>query len=438
MRYVVSRMIPTGSVILLVTTFSSYALGLVRDRIFAQTYGLSNELDAYNAAFLLPDLLFNVLVASGIAAAAVPLFSDLRQKHSKHALEYINSLLSAAVLTMLVAALLFFFFAGSASALIAPGLSPDSQALTAQLMRLLALSPILFAISNGLGALLVAEKRFLHYGLSPVFYNLGIIGGTYFLAPMFGVLGAVYGTIAGAGLHASVRILGAWRAGWRPSISWQWRTDEFRRTIRLMLPKMIGHPVELVMFWVFTSLASTLAAGSIAALNFARNFQSVPVSLIGITMSTAAFPVLAAAASRHDVREFRSTLRRISISVFGISVIAAVALFLIRYPLIRILLGGGEFGVDDAARTATILGIFCLAIPTESLNHLLARSFYAQKNTIIPVSFSVIALLIAAGAGWAMLPRFSLIALPLAFFFGSFVKTTGLACASWIRANRQQ
>lgn len=410
----------------MVTTFLSYALGLVRDRIFAHTYGLSASLDAYNAAFLLPDFLFNVLVASGIAAAAVPLFSDLKQRRSPHAHVYINSLLSAAVITTFISAVFFFIFAEPASVLVGPGLPPESQQLTAKLIRVLALSPILFAVSNGLGALLLAEKRFLYFGLSPVFYNLGIIGGTLWLAPVYGIMGTAMGTLLGAALHAIVRALGAWHAGWRPGIAWQWRTEEFRQTIQLMIPKMVGHPVELATFWVFTTLASTLGAGSIAALNFARNFQSVPVSLVGITVSTAAFPMLAEAISRRDFSRFKDTLRQISFSILVLSSVAAVVLYAIRVPLVRMLLGGGAFDADAVRTTATLLGVFCLAIPTEAFNHLLARSFYARKNTLIPVSFSVLSLIIATTISWWLLPQLHLQALAVGFFLGSIVKTMGL------------
>ncbi|MEX0650300.1 MAG: murein biosynthesis integral membrane protein MurJ [Candidatus Andersenbacteria bacterium] len=425
------RVIPAGSAILMATTLGSYIVGLLRDRIFAQTYGLSSQLDAYNAAFLLPDFFFNLLVASGIAAAVVPLFSDLKQQDKKDAYGYLNSIISASMLLMVGVSLLLVIFAGPAAALVAPGLSADDQQLTTRLIRLLALSPILFAASNALGAALITEKRFLFYGLSPIFYNIGIIGGTLYLAPSFGVVGTAIGTIIGAILHAVVRGIDAWRSGWRPAFSAQWNTKEFRTTVRLMIPKMVGHPIELVTFWMFTAIASTLTAGSISALNFARNFQSVPVSIIGISISTAVFPVLANAMSRKSPQEYHRTLWQTLSIILGLSTLAAMALYVIREPLVSILLGGGEFGSEDAARTAGILGAFCLAVPTESTSHLLARAFYAKKNTLTPVVFSVISLAIAVGSALLMLPALQLYALPIGFFLGSLTKVTGLTIVSY-------
>jgi putative peptidoglycan lipid II flippase len=211
----------------------------------------------------------------------------------------------------------------------------------------------------------------------------------------------------------------------------QWRTSAFKKTIRLMIPKMVGHPVELMTFWAFTALASSLAVGSISALNFARNFQSVPVSLIGITMSTAAFPLLADAIAGGRARDYVQTLRRILGSIFVISALAAVVLYVIREPLVTLLLGGGLFDPEAAARTTGVLGVFCLAIPTESISHLLARAFYARQNTLVPVVFSILALVIAVGAGWAFLPVIGIMALPAGFFAGSLVKSAGLAGWMW-------
>jgi putative peptidoglycan lipid II flippase len=294
-----------------------------------------------------------------------------------------------------------------------------------QLLRILAWSPIFFAASNALGALLVAERRFLWYGLSPVFYNMGIIGGALWLAPQFGIMGVAYGTVLGAIFHLLARLFDAMRAGWPMRLTWQMPPDVWQRTLRLMVPKMIGHPVELVTFWVFTSLASLLAPGSITVLNLARNFQSVPVSLLGIAVATAVFPALSEAAlisSSH----LRALLQRTAALILAVSTAAALTLFLIRRPLVQILLGGGEFGGEAVAQTALILGVFCLAVPTESLSHLFARAFYATQHTIIPVAVGVGSLLVASLVGYTMLPSLGLVALPLGFFAGSLLKTVGL------------
>ena len=433
MAFSFAKFLPRGSVVLATTTFGSYALGLLRDRLLARTFGAAGSLDSYNAAFLIPDFMFNLLVASGIAAAAVPLFTELYQRSRKHAYEYMNSLLLAAIGIMAIVGVGMAVFAPTLSYLVAPGLSDEAHIYVARMMRIIALSPILFAASNALGAMLVAQKRFLFYGLSPIAYNIGIIFGVFSLTPSYGIMGVAYGTVIGAALHLGVRLIDAIHSGWRWQLVWHfWHTPEIRRTVRLMLPKMIGHPVELVTFWIFTGLASLLAPGSITVLNFARNFQSVPVSLIGIAMATAVFPVLSQAALSSP-KKLQATLRRTATTIVLASSVAAIMLYAIRTPLITLLLGGGAFDADAIARTALVLGVFCLAIPTESVSHLLARAFYATKDTITPVAFSIVSLIVAGGTAYGLLGSLGMIGLPLAFFIISLVKTAGL----WIFLSRK-
>lgn len=426
MQIAIGRFIPRGSVVLWITTLGSYVLGLLRDRVLAHAFGASSHLDSYYAAFLVPDFIFNVLVASGIAAAAVPLFTQLYKKSHAHAYEYMNSLLSAAVGTMVLVGVVLFIFAPQLSSLVAPGLDAHAHALVAQMMRVLAVSSILFAASNAFGAMLVSKKRFLFYGISPMLYNLGIVAGAVVLVPKFGIIGVAYGTVFGAFLHMMVRYVDALYSGWRFKMAFiWWHTAEMKQTLRLMVPKMVGHPVDLVTFWMFTSFASLLGAGSITALNLARNFQSVPVSLIGIAMSTAVFPALAEARLK-SVQDLRALLNRTAGVILLLSCVAALIMYAVRYQVIALLLGGGSFDSDAIALTALTLGMFCLSIPTESLSHLFARAFYATENTVIPVVFSVVSLIVAGSVAYMLMGSIGIIALPLGFFLGSLVKALGL------------
>lgn len=430
------NIIPKGSVVLALTTFSSYLLGLARDHFFAQTFGASRALDAYNAAFLFPDLLFNILIAGGIAAAFVPVLTGLMRKNQTAAKEYVNSVITAATGTMLIAGVLIIIFAESISALVAPGFSPDDKILVARILRMLALSPIFFAASNAIGALLITEKRFLFYGLSPVLYNCGIILGTLLLAPRFGIMGVAFGTLLGALLHLLTRVGDAWRHGFRFKATYSFGTPEFRKTIRLMLPKMFGHPIELATFWGFTAIASMLATGSVTVISFARNFQSVPVSLIGITIATTSFPLLSGAISERAKDKYWKTLKNSFFLILFLSTLSALIIFLIRAPLIRIFLGGGAFQADEINRTAAVLGIFCLSIPTEALVHLLARAFYATKNTTIPVVVSILGILVALPGGYWLSLSHGILALPLAFFLGSALELVILIILLPIRLRR--
>lgn len=416
------RFLPTGSILLSITTFASYGAGLLRDRILAQTFGAGRELDAYTAAFLLPDFLFNFLIAAGIAAAVVPIVTDLQAIDKKRVFQYLNSIMVVGIAVMGIVSLLLILFSQSISKLVVPGFSPEDQLLVSSLLKILAFSPLFFSISNTLGAYLIVKRSYLFYGLSPIFYNVGIIFGALFFAPHFGILGVAYGTLLGASFHLALRLFDAFRHGLRFYAALAFQTSEFRQTIRLMIPKMFGHPIELATFWLFTVFASTLAPGSVAIVSFARNFQSVPVSLIGITLATTTFPLLASALTAKNISEFSRVLKRSSWLIFSGSLAAALFIFLVREPLIALVFGGGAFTEDNIRTTALTLGFFTLAIPTESLSHLLARAFYATKNTLVPVLIGIASFAVTLAFAWMFTARMGIIALPIAFFCGSLVK----------------
>lgn len=419
--------LPKGSMNLVLLSGASYVAGLFRDRILAHTFGASRMLDAYGAAFLLPDFLFNLLVASGIAAAVVPIVHELLQKNEKEVSSYMSTVLTLAVTVMGAVSILFLLFANWLVVLVAPGFSHEDQLVVASMMRLLAFSPILFAASNALGALSVARQRYVWYGISPIVYNLGIIFGALVFAPTMGIRGVVYGTLIGATLHLLVRVFDLIHSGIHLTVSYRVRTREFFDTLKLMGPKMVGHPVDLATFWGFTAIASGLQTGSIVVLNFSRNFQSVGVSLIGIALATSSFALFAREAARGDMPAFKKHLSRACIAVSVLSVIAAVALYIIRAPLIALLIGGKAFGPNEIMRTAELLGVMAFSIPTESLSHVLARAWYSTKNTWVPVSMSVVALCVSVGGAWLMVGSLGIVAIGWAFVAGSVLKTLGLA-----------
>jgi putative peptidoglycan lipid II flippase len=427
MRALLQRALPGGALLLASLTFGGYLMGLVRDRIFARTFGAGPELDAYNAAFVLPELALDVLVAGGLVAPFVPIFTGLRAEAAEQARAFGRTILTYAVGVMAVAAVALFIFAPQSVDLIAPGFTPAQRELYIGLFRVMCVTPVIFAASIVLGEVLIAQQRFLTYGLAPLLYNGGIVAGTVLLAGRMGIYGAAVGAVAGAVAHLAIRIAGLRGTGFRMRPRLALRTKGVGEFGRLMVPKMVSHPIEPLTFLYFTSVASTFVAGSVSSVSFARNFQSVPVSLIGASFAIAAFPALSAAAASGDratfVRIFRTNLLTITV----LTVAAAVALALVGTLAIRILLGGGAFDEADVARTAGILALFAISVPLESLTHLLARALYATRNTFLPALASItgfVATVIAAGS---LAPRVGLAAVPLAFATGMGVKVVLLA-----------
>lgn len=410
-------------------------MGLARDRLFARTFGAGPELDAYNAAFVLPELTLDVLVASGLAAPFVPIFLQLRATSGDEN-TFGRTILLGATGVMVAASAVLFVLAPQTTGLIAPGFDAEQRDLYVGLFRVMLVTPVLFAASLALGEVLLAERRFLAYGSAPLLYNGGIIAGTALLAPSLGIAGAAVGAVLGAALHLAVRLWGLRRSTFRIRGPVRFRTRPVAEFVRLMLPKMVSHPVEPMTFLFFTAVATTLAAGSVSAVSFARNFQSVPVSLIGVSFSLAAFPALSAAFAAGERRAFLAGLRTTLLTTLVLTTLAAVLLAALSGFVIEFFLGGGEFDAEDVRVTALLLAVFAVSVPFESATHLLSRAIYATHHTLLQVFSSLAGFGLTVGTTLVLVSSLGVVAIPIGFAVGQAVKVVLLAAAVGVRLRR--
>lgn len=440
-----------GASILTILSFASYALGLVRDMLFSRTFGAGPLLDAYNAAFNIPDLLLNVFVAGALTAAFVPIFTHLWSTGEEAEAEKVaTTMLTAAPLTIFILSIIAFIAMPHLAGIVAPGFEGEQKKLLIEMSRLMLISPIIFAISNTIGGMLISYERFIGYGLSPIFYNLGIIAGIP-LTKVFGPHGLVVGVIAGAALHLLVRVMDLSRTKFRfgTAIATEAKLEQnstsnsalnieqnsgsnssqnhhvidfknphFLKILKLMIPRMAGQPIEQLTFLIFTRLASLVSIGSVTMLSYARNFQSVPVSLFGIAFSTAIFSSLSRKAAQENregfLYHFWETVKPLAL----LSGLSAIFFYFFGEIVIDIFLGGGAFTQEQVTQTGHLLGIFAFAIPAECFIHLLARAFYALKDTWTPLIVTLPGIaLIWIVAKWLMplMPDFPLAALPTSF-----------------------
>ncbi len=421
--------LPSGALLLSILTLGSYVMGLVRDRVFARTFGAGSDLDVYNAALVLPELVLDVLVLAGLTAAFVPVLMRTERDDPSRGLVFARTVVTASALIMGLAAAVLLVVAPWTVGIVAPGFDTAQAEQYTLLFRQMCLTSLVFAVSFALGELLVARQRFLAYGVAPLLYNLGIVVGALLLAPVMGIEGVAIGTLGGALLHLGIRIAGVVRTGFRYRPTFVVRTPEFREFLRLSVPRAIAQPVEAVTFLFFTRVASEMAAGSVSSVSFARNFQSVPVSLIGIAFSVAAFPVLSRVAASGDRGLFRRVVRDNVLLIAALSALAGIALALVAELAIRLLLGGEAFDEEDIAVTATLLVAFAISVPLESLTHVLARSIYATRHTVLPVVASVVGLGVIVVTLEVLRGPQGLVAVPLAFAAGLAARVAILVAA---------
>src|SRR3989338_1534813 len=389
-----TKSITFASIILGFFYLCSASLGLVRDRLLAGTFGAQNELDVYYAAFTIPDFVALILVFGAISAAIIPIFSQYLVVSKEEAWRYTNALLNTFLLCLIIVCLFFIIFAPFFVKLIAPGFTPEKQAMTASLMRIMFLSPILLGVSNIVSGILQVFHRFLVTALAPLMYNLGIIIGILVLVPRFGFVGLAWGVVLGGALHLLIQLPAFFHSGFRvqglgSSIA-SLKHPGVLKTLKLMIPRSLGLGAGQLNTMVTTSIASTLAVGSVAVFNLAGNLSSLCVNAIAISLSTAIFPSMSLAHLTEDRHGFERKIGRALRHILFFLVPASFLIFILRAQIVRVILGTGRFGWIDTRLTAACLGIFAIGLCGQGLVFLLSKTFYALHNTKIPAIISAL------------------------------------------------
>ncbi len=411
--YKLSTTIIGGAIIVGTASVLSRLLGLVRDRLLASRFGAGDALDAYFAAFKLPDFIFNILVVGALAAAFIPIFLEYWNRDREQAWQAASGFLNLLTLALAVLAALSVVFAPLIVRLIAPGFTGDTFDETVHLTRILLSSVVLFGISNVFSGVLNALRRFVAFSLAPIVYNVGIIIGIVWFVPIWGTTGLAWGVVLGAALHGLVQLPAVLRAGfrWRPT----GLSEPVQRILRLMAPRMLGLGVVQVNQVVMTAIASGLAVGSVAVFNLATNLASFPISVFGISLAVSAFPVFSAAVADGDERGFVDSFSKTFRQVLFFIIPVSVAVLLLRAQVVRLILGSGAFDWEDTVLTAQALGFFSLTLFAQSTLPLLARSFFALKDTKTPVIISTVAVVINILAGVVLSNRWGILGLSAAF-----------------------
>ncbi len=405
---------------LTITSGLSYVFGFVRDRVLTQTFGVSRELDIYYASFVLPDILLAVFVTTCVSAALVAIFSEKLNTSKQEAREYFYNVLSIISTILIILAILIAIFLPLLTRFLIKDFSQADTELYVTIVRIMLLSPILFAFSNFFGGVLIATKEFFFYGIAPVFYNLGIIFGVFVLAPVFGIKGVAIGTVFGAFLHLASRAYkGILKAG-APKVRFKW-THDTQKTFKLMIPKIFQIGAWQILLWWFVYLASSMSEGSVSVYSIARNFQSMPVSLIGISIALSAFATLAHLSASKNMPKFREIVKKKSILIVVLTSGSAVVLAFLGKLIVSVLFGGGSFGADDVQRVSTLLAIYTTSIPLESLMHILTRAHYALQKTFRPSMIHIASIILTIGISWYF-QNLGIYIIPISFAVGLLVQ----------------
>lgn len=371
------------------STVLSGFLGLIRDRLLAGTFGAGPTLDIYFAAFRIPDLVQAILVAGGIGATFLPIFSEEFKKDKQEGFAFASNLLNCSLLVLMLVCLLLALFAPLLLKIVVPGFSPAQQNQTVVLARIMFLSPIIFGASTILSGLLHYFNQFLVYSLAPVLYNLGLIIGILFLVPHFGLYGLGLGVILGALLHFLIQVPAAYVSGFSYRRILNFKNYNLKKVLKLMGPSSLGTATVHLNLVVITALGSTLLSGSIAIFNFSRNIYGLPIGVIGAPFAISVFPLLSRAWLAREKKEYWQNFSLALRQILFLIIPVCLLVFILRAQIVRIVLGAGQWGWLETRLTAASLGIFSFLILTGSLVPLFQKGFYSLQDTKTPTKLQI-------------------------------------------------
>lgn len=396
--YTEIRGLHQAAYLLAMFAFGSQILAIVRDRTLAHTFGAGAELDVYYAAFRVPDLLF-VLFSSVLSVYVLLPFVEKRRATE-------GATAAASVLSQCFTLFLYCYSAVAALLFVGapfflpwvfPGMAAGNETLV-WLTRILLLQPFFLGFSSLLGVVTQSEKRFVLYAISPMLYNVGIIVGALVFYPLVGLVGLGWGVVLGAVAHWGVQYPLVRKSqlafSWSPKISW----EVVKEIVLRALPRSLTLAIHQIVLFVLVAYATTLTVGSVAVFQLAFNLQSVPLVIVGMSYSVAAFPLLAEFVAKEDRVSFNrhvlSALRHIifwSVPIIGLVIV-------LRAQLVRVLFGSGSFDWSDTRLTAAVLALLVVSLLAQSVLLLLVRAYYAAGRLPVPLFVSLFGL-VATGLG---------------------------------------
>lgn len=391
-----------AAILLSSATLVSSLLGIYRDRLLNGLYLDSYPvgIDAYTVAFTIPDFMFFILVSGALSVTFVPVFNQrLGSGNKKSAWELSSSMLNFMALITLAASVLIMIFADPlVRYVVGPGLDESGRALAVSMMRIIAVNPFLFAVATVIASMQQAIGRFTFLALAPTIYNIGIIIGAQFFTggiTIFGwqifdggIMGVALGVVLGSVMQLLVSSIGLMGIGFDYRARISWKNKGFRQVLGLLPARSLDQGIDYFNGLVETNLASHMADGTIRAYQQASALSLMPVNLVGVAISNAAFPRMTERLAEGKNDLFRHELRSVLRWIIWIALPVAVITYFGRGYVVNFIKNGGNPLISG------LLGALVLSILFRTIYHIAARSFYAQQDTRTPLYVSIFAIVL--------------------------------------------
>lgn len=374
--------------------------GLLAKILTARAFGTSMENEAFFAANRFTEILYNLVAGGALGSAFIPTFTAfLTHEDRPSAWKLASALINLVTLVLVALSLAAALLARPVvQYILAPGFTDPAQvALTADLLRIMLLSTVIFGASGLIMGILNAHQVFLFPALAPAMYSIGWILGALLLTPLMGIYGLAWGTVMGASLHLLVQLPMLLRLPQRRyQLILGLNLPAVREVARLMAPRLVGVAVVQLNFLINTILASQQPEGSLTGITLAFTVMYMPEAAIAQSVAIAALPTFSAQVARGQLDEMRASLAASLRGVLLLALPASLGLVLLRTPLITLLYQRGEFSAASTQLVAWALLWYGLGLVGHSIVEIISRAFYAMHNTRTPVTVGVIAMALNA------------------------------------------
>jgi putative peptidoglycan lipid II flippase len=397
MRGSLYKKVGLASLVMMTSVVLSRLIGIFREMFIAYFGGASGDVDAYQVAFVIPEILNHVAASGFLSVTFIPIFSRyLVQEKEAEGWKVFSSVLVSCGSALVLLILVSMVWAGFLVDLIAPGLNdPAVKALSVRMTRIILPAQFFFFAGGLFMAVQFSKERFLVPAMAPLVYNLGIILGGFLLGPGIGIEGFSWGVLGGAFAgNFLLQLIGAWKAGMKVTFLPDVRHPDLREYVLVTLPLILGLTMTFSTEFLFKFFGSYLPRGTIAAMNYALRTMFILTGLFGQAVGTASFPYMARLVAEQRLKDMNALLNK-TLKVLSLVIPLSFLLMVLRHEVILILFQRGRF--DEAATTLTshlllflLPGAFAFSAQT-----IVVRGYYATQNTLFPSLFGTVAVLLS-------------------------------------------
>ncbi|CAN5865934.1 murein biosynthesis integral membrane protein MurJ [soil metagenome] len=414
---------------------ASRVLGLIREIVMANRFGTSSEYDAYISAFRIPDLLFLVVMSGAFGSAFIPIFGSVLARVERESANRLASsvITYTAVVTVALGALAFVFAGPLMRSVVAPDLPPGAMDLAVRTMRYLLVSPLLLGLGIAAKGILEAQNKFVLPALAPLLYNLSIVVAAIVLAPDHGIDGVTAGVIIGAMLHVSIQIPGLVASGlrFRPSLSRN--VAGLGDVGALLLPRVVGQAAFQINFVAVNAFASSAGEGRVSGLNYAWQLMMLPHGVLALSISTVLFPTMAQQFEFGQIQQMTATLLRALKPLLFLIIPASIGLYEFGYSIFQTIFQTGSFTSESTRLAAEPLALLAAGLVFYGLVEVLARTFYAMKDTRTPVIAGIVIIVINIAISAALVDRLGHVGLAMALSISTMIEAIILLAVLRVR-----